>query len=141
MARQMTEPLHALADGAHRIEQGDLSQEIIYNGKDEFTAVCTAFNRMQRHILEERERNNAYEKARTDLVAGISHDLRTPLTSVKGYIKGLRDGVANTPEKEEQYLSIAYQKACYMDVLLQKALLFFQTGNRKSASIFKERGT
>ena len=131
MARQMTEPLHALADGAHRIEQGDLSQEIIYNGKDEFTAVCTAFNRMQRHILEERERNNAYEKARTDLVAGISHDLRTPLTSVKGYIKGLRDGVANTPEKEEQYLSIAYQKACYMDVLLQKLFYFskLETGS------------
>lgn len=77
--------------------------------------MCAAFDHMQRHLLEEREKNAHYEQARTDLVAGISHDLRTPLTSVKGYLKGMRDGVANTPEKRTQYLDIAYRKACDMD--------------------------
>ena len=64
-------------------------------------------------------------------MAGISHDLRTPLTSVKGYLKGMRDGVANTPEKRTQYLDIAYRKACDMERLLQRLFYFskLETGN------------
>ena len=124
-------PVNALTQAARRIEQGDFSQPVGYSGQDEFTAVCAAFEHMQCHLLHEREKNAAYERARTDLVAGISHDLRTPLTSVKGYIKGLRDGVANTPEKREQYLDVAYRKACDMDVLLQRLFYFskLETGN------------
>ncbi|WP_372999083.1 HAMP domain-containing protein [Lutispora sp.] len=96
MAWRILRPLDSLSEGAKRIEKGDLSKPVVYAGKDEFAPVCTAFNQMQEHLMQEREKNAAYERARTDLIAGISHDLRTPLTSVKGYIKGLRDGVANT---------------------------------------------
>lgn len=129
--RRIMRPINALADGAKRILAGNLSEPVVYEGKDELTAVCSTFNQMQSHLLEERERNAFYEKARTDMIAGISHDLRTPLTSVKGYIKGLRDGVAGTPEKQEQYLSVAYNKAGEMDVLLQKLFYFskLETGN------------
>jgi signal transduction histidine kinase len=131
MAWRILQPLNALSDGAKRIEKGDFFKPVVHTGKDEFAAVCTAFNHMQEHLLKEREKTAAYERARTDLITGISHDLRTPLTSVKGYIKGLLDGVANTPEKREQYLSIAYEKACDMDVLLEKLLYFsnLETGN------------
>ncbi|MCC5437468.1 HAMP domain-containing sensor histidine kinase [Clostridium botulinum] len=131
MAWRVLRPLKALSDGAKRIESGDLSEPIIHKGKDEFAEVATAFNHMQESLLEERKKTAAYEEDRTDLIAGISHDLRTPLTSVKGYIKGLRDGVANTSEKREQYLSVAYKKACDMDVLLQKLFYFsnLETGN------------
>ena len=129
--RQIMRPVNALTAGAKRVEQGDLSTPVAYQGRDEFTSVCAAFDQMQRHLLEEREKNAAYERARTDLVAGISHDLRTPLTSVKGYIKGMRDGVANTPEKQERYLDIAYRKSCDMERLLQRLLYFsrLETGN------------
>jgi signal transduction histidine kinase len=102
-----------------------------YSGEDEFEMVCSSFNKMQESLKAGVEKNTAYEKARTDLISGISHDLRTPLTSVKGYIKGLKDGVANTPDKQELYLDIAYKKACDMDVLLQKLFYFskIETGN------------
>ena len=123
-SRRAMIPVNALTEASRRMEQGDLTQPIAYEGKDEFKPVCTAFDSMQRHLLEEREKNAMYEKARTDMVAGISHDLRTPLTSVKGYIKGLRDGVATTPEKQVQYLDIAYRKACDMDTLLQRLFYF-----------------
>lgn len=131
MVWRILRPLNALTEGAKRIEKGDFSEPVVYTGKDEFASVCTAFNRMQEHLLKERERTAAYERARMDLIAGISHDLRTPLTSVKGYIKGLRDGVAGTPEKRDQYLAIAYNKACDIDVLLQKLFYFssLETGN------------
>lgn len=131
IVKRIMRPINALTDGANRIVQGNLSEPVLYDGKDELTAVCSTFNQMQKHLQEERDRNASYEKARTDMVAGISHDLRTPLTSVKGYIKGLRDGVANTPEKQDQYLTIAYNKASEMDVLLQKLFYFskLETGN------------
>jgi signal transduction histidine kinase len=129
--KRIMQPINALTDAAKRVEAGDLSTPLNYQGNDEFSTVCAAFDHMQRHLLSEREKNAAYEKARTDLVSGISHDLRTPLTSVKGYIKGLRDGVANTPEKQARYLDIAYRKACNMDQLLQRLFYFskLETGN------------
>jgi signal transduction histidine kinase len=131
LVKRIMRPINALTEGANRIVHGNLSEPVIYDGKDELASVCATFNQMQNHLQEERDRNASYEKARTDMIAGISHDLRTPLTSVKGYIKGLRDGVANTPEKQEQYLSIAYSKASEMDVLLQKLFYFskLETGS------------
>ena len=129
--KQVLRPVNALVSAAKRVEQGNYSEPINYHGQDEFDAVCLAFDHMQQHLLAEQEKTLAYEQARTDLIAGISHDLRTPLTSVKGYIKGLRDGVANTPEKQLQYLDVAYRKACAMDSLLQRLFYFskLETGN------------
>lgn len=131
LIKRILRPVNALTAGANRIVQGNLSEPVIYKGKDELSAVIATFNQMQAYLLEERKRNASFEKARTDMIAGISHDLRTPLTSVKGYIKGLRDGVASTPEKQEQYLAIAYNKASEMDALLQKLFYFskLETGN------------
>ena len=129
--RQILRPVNALVQAAKRVEEGDLSTPVAYRGEDEFAGVCAAFDHMQQHLLEEREKNAHYEQARTDLVAGISHDLRTPLTSVKGYLKGMRDGVANTPEKRELYLEVAYRKSCEMERLLQRLFYFskLETGN------------
>ena len=124
LVKRILRPVDALADGARRVAEGDLSQPVDYGGWNELVPVVDAFNEMQVRLRQEREKTAAYEKSRTDLIAGISHDLRTPLTSVKGYIKGLQDGVANTPEKQEHYLSVAYHKACDMDFLLQKLFDF-----------------
>lgn len=114
------EPLEALADGAERIRNHDLSREIDYAGDLEFENVCRAFNEMQGSILAEQEKNRKYEKARADMVAGISHDLRTPLTAVRGTLKGLLDGVASTPQLKERFLETAYRRTGEMDVLLDR---------------------
>lgn len=131
LVNQIMKPIKKLIEGAERIEQGNLDEAVVYTGEDEFEMVCGSFNKMQNSLKAGMEKNAAYEKARTDLISGISHDLRTPLTSVKGYIKGLKDGIANTPEKQELYLDIAYKKACDMDALLQKLFFFskLETGN------------
>lgn len=125
------EPLNALAEGAKRIKENDLTQGIEYAGDLEFENVCAVFNDMQESILAEQEKNRRYEKARTDMVAGISHDLRTPLTAIKGTIKGLMDGIASTPGQQKKFLQAAYRRTGDMDMLLNQLLYLsrMETGN------------
>lgn len=125
------EPLDALAEGAKRIKENNLTQDIVYTGELEFENVCAVFNDMQESILEEQEKNRKYEKARTDMIAGISHDLRTPLTAMKGTLKGLLDGVASTPEQQKKFLEAAYKRTGDMDTLLNQLLYLsrMETGN------------
>ncbi len=131
LEKHIMEPLDLLAQGADRIKHNDLSTEIRYVGDAEFEDVCITFNHMQEHILKEQEKNRKYEKARTDMIAGISHDLRTPLTAIRGTIKGLMDGIAATPEMQEKFLQVAYRRTGDMDGLLNQ--LFYvskiETGN------------
>ena len=131
LSRHILEPLNALNDGAERVQNNNLTEDILYVGDVEFEKVCTTFNKMQGHILEEQEKNHRYEKARTDMIAGISHDLRTPLTAIKGTIKALMDGIASTPEKQQKFLNAAYRRTGEMDTLLNQ--LFYlsklETGN------------
>ena len=131
LASHVMEPLDALAEGARRIRENDLSGEIVYEGDIEFEKVCQLFNQMQQHILEEQKKNQKYEKARTDMIAGISHDLRTPLTAVQGTIKGLLDGVVTDPKMQNRFLETAYRRTGDMDTLLNQLFYFskIETGN------------
>ena len=124
MLRRITDPLELLVQGTERIQNGDLTQEIVYEGEGEFEKVCATFNAMQKKMLEDQQQRIQTEKARIDMVTGISHDLRTPLTSIRGYIKGILDGIANTPEKRQLYLETAYDATGEMNTLLQKLFEF-----------------
>lgn len=124
MLRKIIMPLEALEKGADRIQQGELSIPVMYHGDEEFEKVCRTFNEMQSSILENREQRRRDEQARIDMVTGISHDLRTPLTSIQGYLKGVLDGVADTKEKEIRYLETAYESTKEMNILLQKLFDF-----------------
>ncbi len=125
------EPVNLLDHAASRVMQGNLDKTIDYQLEDVFKKVCESFDMMQQHLKEEMETIQSYEKARTEMISGISHDLRTPLTSIKGYIKGMMDGIADTEEKRQKYLSVAYRKSCDMETLITK--LFYcarlETGN------------
>lgn len=81
------QPLEALNQGAQRVQENDLTQDIQNEGDREFETVCSTFNAMRKHILNEQEKNHKYEKARMDMLRGISHDLKTPLTSFKAVLK------------------------------------------------------
>lgn len=131
LAQQIMKPLNALGEGAKRIRENKLTEDIYYQGEEEFEEICHTFNDMQAHILAEQEKNRKYEKARTEMVAGISHDLRTPLTAVRGSIKGILDGVVKEEKQKEKFLQTAYRRTGDMDVLLNQ--LFYisklETGN------------
>lgn len=124
-SRSITKPLDLLRKGAQEIKSGNLDYKIYYRGKgDEFEHVCSDFDEMRLRLKNSVQMEMDAERQRKQLYAGISHDLRTPLTAIKGYVEGLRDGVANTPEKQQKYLCTIYQKACDMDNLVDRLLLF-----------------
>lgn len=124
MNRIVMEPVELLVAGAERIKNRNLNEKIIYHGETDFEHVCETFNDMQQTILDDQEQRAKTERARTDMVTGISHDLRTPLTSIQGYIKGVLDGVADTDEKKRMYLKTAYESTEEMNVLLTKLFEF-----------------
>lgn len=104
ISRSILVPLKKLHEGTKKIQEGNLEQELDYEKPDEFGAVCRDFNEMRAYLKESVEQRLEDEQKRKDLISGISHDLRTPLTSIRGYVEGLLDGIADTPEKREKYL-------------------------------------
>ncbi|GAA0077784.1 HAMP domain-containing sensor histidine kinase [Clostridium sp. CTA-5] len=138
LAKSLIEPLDLLSYGAGQIEEGNLDFEINYKGNDEFTKVCDDFNKMRIRLNQSVQMQLKYEENRKELVAGISHDLRTPLTTIKGYVKGLKDGVANTPEKSQRYHDVIYNKACDMDRLVDKLFLFSKLDTGKFPFNFRK---
>lgn len=131
LIKHITNPLDALVKGAMRMKEGNFSEAVTYAGDVEFEYVRDAFNEMQVHITEANAEREAYERARIELVAGISHDLRTPLTAIRGTLKGLKDGVAKTPEAREKFLDTAYRRTMEMGQLLERLLYFsnLETGS------------
>ncbi len=117
-------PLNKLKEATQKISEGNLDFEMDYTGDDEITDVLQKFELMREKLVESNEKQKAYEEDRKEMIAGISHDLRTPLTSIKGYVSGLIDGIADSPEKQQKYLTTIYNTATEMDKLVDDLFLF-----------------
>lgn len=102
----IVKPINKIAQGADEIAKGNLDYEIDYNSTNELGQTVESFNDMRLRLKESIEKQRKSEEERKVLVAGIAHDLRTPLTSARGYAEGLRDGIADTPQKRESYVQI-----------------------------------
>lgn len=102
--RRLEEPLDIISEAVGRVSAGDLETPVVYGRDDEFRPVTDALELMRRRLYDSAERTATEEQVRRELFAGISHDLRSPLTSVRAYTEALIDGVAKTPEDEEKYL-------------------------------------
>ena len=140
LSKSLLTPLRLLSYGSRQIKEGNLDFEMDYRGKDEFGTVCKEFDEMRLRLKQSVEMQIKYEENRKELMAGISHDLRTPLTAIKGYVRGLQVGIANTPEKTEKYLDIIYTKACEMDKLVDKLFLFSKLDTGHYPFHFEEVG-
>lgn len=104
ISRSILKPLRKLSLGTKEIREGNLDTKMEYLKRDEFGEVCSDFDEMRAYLKESVEQRLRDERRRKDLITGISHDLRTPLTSIIGYLDGLMDGIADTPEKRTRYL-------------------------------------
>jgi signal transduction histidine kinase len=117
-------PLDTLIYGVHQIRDGNLNYHIEYEGKDEFADVCSDFNEMAQQLLDSVNARQKDEANRKELIAGISHDLRTPLTSIKAYVEGIEKGVASTPETQKRYLDTIKNKTNDLEHIVNQLFLF-----------------
>lgn len=97
-------PMKEIRRGMQKVKSGVLDSEISVLRRDELGEVCEEFNEMQRQLKRSKEEQMKYEAYRKGLISSISHDLRTPLTTIKGYVGGILDGIADTDEKKKKYL-------------------------------------
>jgi signal transduction histidine kinase len=104
--------------GTQRIAGGELGSEVKVEGHDEVAGLATDFNRMARALEEAAQREREVEKSRRDLVAAVSHDLRTPLAAARALIEALADGVADDPETERRYLASASRELEHLSRLV-----------------------
>jgi len=124
MTKRIVKPLEPLNEGVRQIHDNNLAYRIDYKGDDEFRPVCEAFNEMAARLETSAAERQKDETNRKELIAGISHDLRTPLTSIKGYLEGIEKGVASTPEMRENYFSIIRKKTDDLEHIIEQLFLF-----------------
>lgn len=117
-------PIKKLEAATLKIQQGNLDFTIEREGNDEISELCGSFEEMRKRLKESSEHQVTSERESRELISNIAHDLKTPITAVKGYSEGLLDGVADTPEKREKYLRTINNKANEMDALLNELTLY-----------------
>lgn len=137
--KHMVDPLEKLKMATHKIRSGNYDEavcpEVYYNRelKDTFKD----FEKMRVQLKENKRMSAQYEANRKELISNISHDLKTPIASIIGYVEGLLDGVANTPAKKDRYMQIIYKKSLDMNRLINDLILFSKLDVNKLSFDFK----
>lgn len=123
-SRSILRPLTHLQKAAAEISQGNLNFPIVEEGDEQIQELCRDLELMRLKLKGSIHTQLKYEDNRKLLISSISHDLKTPVTSIKGYVEGLLDGIPQTPEKKEKYLKTIYSKALQVDTMIDDLLLY-----------------
>lgn len=124
-------PIHMLQMATQNIKNGNLDFEVEVHNKDEIGELCEDFEEMRIRLKDNAAEKLRAEQQNKELISNISHDLKTPITAIKGYVEGLMDGVADTPEKQNKYLQTVYSKAIDMDHLINELSFYSKIDTNK----------
>lgn len=136
--RGLIGPLDKLRAATRKIKEGDLNFSVEPEGVSEISDLCQDFEDMRRRLKENAEEKVEFDKESKELISNISHDLKTPITAVKGYVEGIMDGVANTPEKMDRYIRTIYNKANEMDRLINELTFYSKMDTNKIPYTFNK---
>lgn len=138
--KNMVEPLEKIKKGTTEIRKGNLDYELdvspLYNR--DIKETFNEFEKMREKLKENKVLEKQYESNRKELISNISHDLKTPIASILGYVEGVLDGVANTPAKHDRYMQIIYKKSLDMNRLVNDLILFSQLDVNKVVFRFEK---
>ena len=136
--RSIAAPLVKLRRATQNIKEGNLDFTLEVEGADEFSELCRDFEEMRRRLKESAEEKVVLDKENKELISNISHDLKTPITAVKGYVEGIMDGVADTPEKMDRYVRIIYNKTNEMDHLINELTFYSKIDTNRIPYVFSK---
>lgn len=122
--RSILTPIETLKKATRNIRDGNLDFEVEIGDDDEIGELCADFEEMRIRLKESTEEKVVFDSQNKELISNISHDLKTPITAVKGYVEGIMDGVADTPEKMDRYIRTIYNKANEMDRLINELTFY-----------------
>lgn len=122
--RHISEPLDILTAGVARIRDGDLDTPIAYREADEFRAACDAVDEMAARLKASLEQQQRERQKKQELIAGMSHDLKSPLTSIRAYTEALLDGVAREEAAKQRYLQTIHAKETEIEAMVNRLFEF-----------------
>ncbi|MBS4211539.1 MULTISPECIES: sensor histidine kinase [Neobacillus] len=137
VSRSIIKPLFSLKTATEQMGEGNLNVKIDHARQDEIGQLSYEFDKMRKKLKDSIELQLQYEESRKELISNISHDLKTPITAIKGYIEGIQDGVADSQGKMEKYLSTIKRKATDMDQLIDDLFLFSKLDLKKLPFYFE----
>lgn len=117
-------PVNKMRLATKRIKEGNLDFELKPEADDELGSLCQDLEEMRIRLKDNAEEKVKFDQENKELISNISHDLKTPVTTIKGYAEGIIDGVADTPEKMDRYVRTIYNKATEMDLLINELTLY-----------------
>ncbi|MCR5194978.1 MAG: HAMP domain-containing histidine kinase [Pseudobutyrivibrio sp.] len=123
--------LKMLKVAANNIKEGNLDFSVASAGVDEMSELCNAFEDMRIRLKNNAKDRLEDEAEQRALISNIAHDLKTPITAIKGYAEGMLDGVADSPEKREKYIRTIYNKANEMNTLINELTLYSNIDTNK----------
>lgn len=122
--RHISDPLDALTAGVARIRDGDLDAPIAYAEPDEFKSACDSVDEMAARLRASLEQQQSEQQKKQEMIAGISHDIKSPLTSIRAYTEALLDGVAENEETKRHYLQTIYAKESDIEAMVNRLFAF-----------------
>lgn len=124
-------PISELDIAMKKISEGNLDYRIDNHYVGEIGELFDNYEEMRLRLKESTGELMENEKINRELVSNISHDLKTPITAIKGYVEGIMDGVADTPEKMDRYIKTIYNKANDMNRLINELTIYSGIDNNR----------
>lgn len=131
-------PLSKLQEATRKIKEGNLDFTLDFEEHDEIGQLCMDFEEMRIRLKENEEEKLQADMDNKELISNISHDLKTPITAIKGYVEGIMDGVAASPEKLDKYIRTIYNKANDMDRLIDELTFYTKIDTNKLPYNYEE---
>ena len=131
MQHRQVQYMQKLSTAMHKISNGDLTTTVDVEGDNELSQMAMELNQMAEQVRTLMEREREAERTKNDLITNVAHDLRTPLTSIIGYLELLSSNRPLDETMRKKYLSIAYQKSCHLQVLIEDLFGFTSLGYGK----------
>ncbi len=125
------DPINQLGIAMRKIKEGNFDYTLETDADGEMGDLYRNYEDMRLRLKESTEENLENQRQHKELISNITHDLKTPITSIKGYVEGILDGVADTPQKQEKYLRTVYNKANDMDRLITELTIYSSVDNNR----------